>query len=615
MPASASPDRLKWILCAVFAALFIAAFSLAPQIYLWSEKGSSWNGVWALNDYDELAYAAYIQSLIDGKPRINSPYTGTKADTGPSVKESLFSIQFFAFYPIAWPARLLGLSSSTAMILMTAVTGFLWGLALFWLLDIFIKNPLLSAAGTMAVFASGALVAGQGSLVAGYVPSEIFYYIAFPSARRAVPAMGYPALFLFFAFVWKFLDAGDTRAKAAWGTAAVLAFISLIFTYFYLWTTAAAWFAAVVALFILFREKNQKSQLGCPLLLLGLVMCASLIPYAILLTSRAESMDSAQLLLLTRQSDLWRVPEVLSFVAILGFIAARLFGLIGKGEPKIVFLLSFLLVPVMVFNQQIVTGRSLQPIHYEFFTVNYLVAFGLAAGALILVRTRVSGPKLAAITIFLILTAAFVSYSDAKFAYKAVGPANAARDELMPVSEKIKALSREAKKESTVISFDLVPVPLGQMIINCSDELPALSSQPVLWAPHQAAFSDLTEEQSVNRLFKFLYYQDLDPTWLQAELERGRSSDLTPGFFGWGRTSDAYTAGHEPVTAGEIAAVVDQYRKFREGFSRADAETPVISYLIAPESVQPNFAAVDKWYVRDQGEKVGKYMLYRLELR
>ncbi len=86
-------------------------------------RGNAWNGVYAYHDHDEMAYAAYMQTLIDGKPRRNSPYTGRVDGVENPLDESLFSIQFLAFYPIIVPARILGVSSSAAMIYFSFIIG------------------------------------------------------------------------------------------------------------------------------------------------------------------------------------------------------------------------------------------------------------------------------------------------------------------------------------------------------------------------------------------------------------------------------------------------------------------------------------------------------------
>lgn len=610
----------KIIIWAMLAGLVVSAYSLAPQIQLWETRGNLWNGVYAYHDQDEMAYAAYIQSLIDGKPRRNSPYTGRADSLEKPLDESLFSVQFLAFYTIALPARVLGLSSSTAMIWASAMIGFLSALTLFWLLYLLFENPFLSFVGTVFVFSTGVLIAGQGSLVSQFSPDSIYYFIAFPFARRAVPAIGFPALFLFFGFVWKFLTTTNRRSKILFGTFAVFSFTFLVFSYFYLWTTAAAWLFGLTLVSIVFRAEDWRKT-AFWLLGLGAIMTLVLIPYFILLAGRGTTMDTIQLLVLTRQPDLWRVSEILSFAILLIFCAARIFGWLDFREPKNLFLLSFVLVAPVVFNQQIFTGRSLQPIHYQFYVVNYISAFSLFTLACVLLHQKISRRTFDIFLLFFGFASLYVGYSDGQFSVKSTRGENIWRDELFPVAQQIKKISQNAeiygeKQTSTVLSFDFYPYVLmnSTYSLNCGDDLPALSSQAVLWAPHQKVFSDLSSEEDTDRLFKFIYYQNFDERWLEDELQKGKP-DLVGGFFGWGRKTDIFTGEAKPITNEEIKEIVNRYEKFRQNFSDEQAKTPTVSFVIFHQAAQPNFSTFDRWYERDVGEVVGKYILYRVKLR
>src|SRR5258708_31648605 len=125
-------ESWKW---AVWGALAITVLSVYPQLVMWGVRGREWNGSFAEVDGDEWAYSAYVQALIDGRPRRNDPYTGRDERVGDPQPESLFSIQFVPAYLIATPARLLGLSSSTAFIVLGILTPFLSCLSIFWLLS------------------------------------------------------------------------------------------------------------------------------------------------------------------------------------------------------------------------------------------------------------------------------------------------------------------------------------------------------------------------------------------------------------------------------------------------------------------------------------------------
>ncbi|MCV4656290.1 hypothetical protein OFM13_33660, partial [Escherichia coli] len=62
----------------------------------------------------------------------------------------------------------------------------------------------------------------------------------------------------------------------------------------------------------------------------------------------------------------------------------------------------------IVFNQQIITGRSLQPIHYQVFIGNYVALVGLAISLALLWRRRLgqgrNGPKIASSVVFIVAT-------------------------------------------------------------------------------------------------------------------------------------------------------------------------------------------------------------------
>jgi hypothetical protein len=137
----------------VWGAIVITLLSVYPQLVMWSVRGREWNGSFAETDGDEWAYSAYVQSLIDGRPRRNDPYTGREDQTGHPEPESLFSIQFLPAYMIAAPAQLLGVSASTAFMVLGVLAPLFSYLAIFWLIDTLTGDHRLAA----AVIACGSL--------------------------------------------------------------------------------------------------------------------------------------------------------------------------------------------------------------------------------------------------------------------------------------------------------------------------------------------------------------------------------------------------------------------------------------------------------------------------
>src|SRR5438876_7259830 len=155
--------KLRWRF-GIVAGLFLAVFSLYPQIKLIYNRGSEWNGHYAYNDIDEVAYAAYLKALIDGRPRKNDPYTGRDDSPENPQQESLFSMQFAGPYSIAIPARVFGVPVTWAMTISGAVAAFLTALAIFWLIGMITGDSLFAVAGSLVVLCGGALFAGEGAI-------------------------------------------------------------------------------------------------------------------------------------------------------------------------------------------------------------------------------------------------------------------------------------------------------------------------------------------------------------------------------------------------------------------------------------------------------------------
>ncbi|MGB2912138.1 MAG: hypothetical protein WBB81_01165, partial [Pyrinomonadaceae bacterium] len=194
--------KLRWRF-GIIAGLFLAVFSLYPQLKMVYLRGAEWNGHYAYNDVDEVAYASYLKALIDGRPRKNDPYTGRDDSPDNPQPESLFSIQFAGPYTIAVPARILGIPATWAMTISGAVVAFLTALAIFWLIGMLTRDSLFAMAGSLIVLAGGALFAGEGAV--GEVVGGGFSYPYFPGFRRYIPAMAFPAFFALIALVWKMI--------------------------------------------------------------------------------------------------------------------------------------------------------------------------------------------------------------------------------------------------------------------------------------------------------------------------------------------------------------------------------------------------------------------------
>ena len=609
--------KLRWHF-GVAAAIFLAIFCLYPQLKMFYLRGSEWNGHYAYNDIDEVAYASYVRALIDGRPRKNDPYSGHDETSENPQPESLFSIQFAAPYSIALPARLLGIGTPWAMTLSGAIAGFLAALGAFWLIARITGSNWYGMAGSLIVFAGGALAAGEGAM------PEIFYdgfsYPYFPGFRRYIPAMAMAAVFGLFAVVWKLVggqwpvvsgqeaataEQADPSSRLVSIIFAVGLFAYTVFSYFYVWTTAAAWLGCLFLLWVLFRPEGFKRD-AKSLVLLGAGCVLALIPYAWLLSKRSETMDDVQLLVYTRTPDLWRMPEYISIVCLLLLAFGIASKMIGLRDRSTLFALSLTLVPLIVFNQQVITGRSLQPIHYQVFIGNYVAALALVVTVGVLLREKLTGgllPKLACVV--LTVVAAAWGFVECHYTVRVLDEANVERDLALPVARRLEELGRQSSDpyRETVLAFDMIQ----------ADDLPSVAPQNVLWSRHQHVFAGMSWDENKERYFQFLYYLNVDERGLDYLLKNDFVAKIA--LFGWGRHTDRLSSEAKPLTYGEVATEVKRYGDYRRTFDLARASKPLLSYLVVNNEADNDLTNLDEWYERDSGEVIGKYTVYRLRLR
>ena len=621
----------------IIAGIFLAIFCLYPQFKMLYLRGDAWSGHYAYNDIDEVAYASYVRALIDGRPRKNDPYSGHDDSPQNPQPESLFSIQFAAPYLIAIPSRILGIGTPWAMTLSGAIAGFLAALAAFWLIAGMTGNSWYAMAGSLVVFAGGAVFAGEGAMLEVFF--EGFSYPYFPGFRRYIPAMAMPAVFAFFGLVWKQVgtkspppyeggvarvfrvrgwfspaeDRDDGGKKNGFATApgaaallAIACFAFCIFSYFYIWTTAVACLGALVLVWLLFRPEGFKHDLK-PLAAVGVGCAAALIPYAYLLSHRSQTLDDVQLLVYTRAPDLWRVPEYISVFCILLIAIGVTKRTIGLRERSTLFALSVALVPLIVFNQQIISGRSLQPIHYQVFIGNYVAGLALVLTVGILLKDRLLAANgfTKAVCVLVAAFAVFWGFVECHYTVRVLDEANVERDLSLPVARRLEELAKNDPHShgATVLAYDMIQ----------ADDLPSVTPQNVLWSRHQHVFAGLTWQENKERYYQYLYYSNVDEQGLDYLLKNDFVSQIA--LFGWGRHSDRLSFDAKPLTYGEIAVEVQNYASYRAGFNASTARSPRLSYVVVNEEMQTDLTNLDKWYERYDAESFGKYTVYRARPR
>jgi len=608
--------KLRWRF-GVIAGLFLAVFSLYPQLKLAYLRADDWNGNYSYNDIDEVAYAGYLNALIDGRPRKNDPYSGHDDAPDDPQPESLFSIQFAGPYTIAIPARLLGIGTPVAMTVTGALAAFLTALALFWLLGMITGDSLSAMAGSLFVLCGGALFAGEGAI--GEILGSGFSYPYFPGFRRYIPAIAFPAFFALVGLLWRLVgDTGDDskddpktvglRPQIFLIGLSALAFSYTVYTYFYVWTTAAAWLACLGICLLVLRPDGIQKDIK-RLAALGVLCGVSLIPYAYLLSQRAATMDEMTMLVKTRALDLARMPELICVVVLVVIAVAALLKMLKLRDRGTIFAISLALTPFVVFNQQAITGESLQPIHYQVFIGNYVAGLAVVVTMGLIWRTAEGRSSMSArlALVCLSLAGAAWGFVECHYTVRVLDDANVIRDEAYPVLRRLSALAKAeaAPTKRVVLAFGIAE----------SDEVPSVAAQSVLWARHQHVFAGLSWQESKERYYQQLYYEGISPQRLAERMKSGEDFVSMIALFGWGRHTDRLNSAYTPLTFGEINKEAEAFGDYMQKLDDQTISGTALDYVIAPLDYDVSFEKIDKRYIRDTGEQFGKYILYKLSPR
>ena len=654
----ARPGVRRARLLPLAAALLFGLVALVPQLQLWHERGRDWQGHAASVHPDEAAYRAYVNAIASGRTRRNDPFTGRDAELTAANVETMFSIQCLPAYALALPGRLFGVSTDAVFIALTFLAAFLAVLAVERLIAAGVADApnvgWLSTAGALFVLSFAALARAQKLVF--WLTGRQTFFIPLLFLRRYLPAAAFPVLFVFCLLVWRALARRDRRGALLYAAGAGACFAALVYSYFYLWTAALAWLAILAALRLPLARRDDRRRAAEVFAVTGALALAALAPYALLLARRPASMDADQLLEHTRAPDLLRPPELIGFlcVALLAFAARR--RLVALRDARLILAASFALTPAAVFNQQVATGLSLQPIHYELFVANYFALVALVLTAAVLWHARRPGKKTRAAgderaddrTVAgddvatggrtatvgndkagdqtesagdsralgvaarpyprrALVAVALLSLGWAAFEISLVArryrPVNLELDERHAVALRLAELARagDASARGLVFSTDTA----------LSGWLTGVAPQPVLWAAHMHSFGAVSPAEDRERLFTQFYLMGVDAEEFAGPvLRRYRGS-----IFGWGRAFYGLTADYKPVTPDEERAAAAVYARFAGGFGREHAARFPLAYAVVHDERAGRISNLDRWYEREAAGRVGRYSFYRLRLR
>ncbi len=582
--------------------IFVVLLAFYPQLNFWAAKGSDWNGAYYVCNFDEVAYSAYVEALINGKPRKYDPYLAAESD-----HESFYSIQFVPAYSIAMPARLLGLNASVAFMILIILSAAFSALFIFWLLQMVTGDELLSAAGVCVICCLGALIAYEGEL-RNWIEGRLLVDFL-PFLRRYQPGFAFPLFFLFCGLVWRSLTDSSRKNNYLFSLLSGIAFAALVFSYFFLWTAAAAWLGCVYVLYLMWN----RAALKVVLINLGFVggcAVAALIPYFIMLSGRAPHVDSVQLLASTHMPDYESLSLAVGLVVVLGIAVFAWRGRMKMSSPQTLFTVAFAIAPLVLLNQQVITGRSLQPVHYEIFISNYLVLTALVLFLSLIFKQTAGGEGARPIrraVIYIGVVAACWGIVEASGSTNRNNEFADLRDKTIPAIRHIADLEKQ-KPQGTK------PAAVFAVNTGMADFIPTIADLRPLWSSHSTSAGGIDIAENKRLFYLFLYYAGYDENDVSEGLRAG-AFEITAALFGSERALPELGKKQDPITSGEIAAESRLYGDFARNFSKGSASDPVLSYVIINADGEPNLTNLDRWYQRDAGTVTGTLKVYNVVLK
>jgi hypothetical protein len=289
---------------------------------------------------------------------------------------------------------------------------------------------------------------------------------------------------------------------------------------------------------------------------------------------------------------------------------------LNRSEPGVIFAASLALLPFVVFNQQVFTGKTMQPYHYAAFVVNYSVLVGL-----MLTVTLLWKPVPRRLLVWL----AALSFSwglvevGLQARFQSV-PAAVVDDQMVPVLRRLKELSKQDGTVASLRAEGQARALVFSPNLGVTVWLPTWTSQGSLIDMGGLDFGSVSRAERKEFFYMHLYYSKGDIEALRRAL-KGTPDDPAMNYyaravmFGHERVVPALSLHFQPIQPEEIEQEIAAYQAFANSFSREEALKRPITYAITLADGKFDFTNLDRWYERDGGERVGAYDLYRLKLR
>jgi hypothetical protein len=326
-------------------------------------------------------------------------------------------------------------------------------------------------------------------------------------------------------------------------------------------------------------------------------------------------LDEAQTMVVTHRPDLLRVPEIIGTMVLVVVALAVRRGKIHWSEPQLIFAVSFAALPFLVFNQQMLTGRSMQPYHFETFVANYAALI-----ALVVVANTLWNPLIRRRAVMIAVLCFLWGSVEVSMTVLAHYKSSIVADQMVPVLRRLNELSKKDGTLDGLRATGKTPTIVFSPHREVMALLPTWTSQGTLLSVGGLDFGSASQTERRGFLYMYLYYSGTDSEALR-QLLAGRTEDFFMGHyariavFGHERVVRLLSSDFRPIQPEEIEEQVKIYKAYVDSFSREKAQERPLTYVVTKTDSEPNLSSIDRWYERDRGEQYGPYTLYRVKPR
>ena len=343
---------------AIVLAILVSVITAFPQVYFRIDhKDLYQEGAQVIEMLPHGPWAQRVREIQDGHGLGNIHQKEGKND--PYVYQPLGPMV------VAYAGSIFNLDINNTLLLSRFVLPFIIFLFIYGFVLLVSRDKFAALASSAVILLADSILSYSGisAILSGVSPDHFLRL-----ARPVNPAVIYLFLFPFLLFFWQFYRShsaqgfeGTRKGNWKYGALSVIVLGLNFYNYFYTWTYLYAFGGILILLLMIQRNWKQVLRIGS--VFVGGAFVA--IPYFINMY-RASQFPTFEDLGISSGIILSHQPLFVGssiFIALLFFIF--LFPRIDK--EKYLFALALLLTPFLTMNQQVFTGRLMQPDHYHWF--------------------------------------------------------------------------------------------------------------------------------------------------------------------------------------------------------------------------------------------------------